>query len=104
MNQDNASNSNNQHQNSQATMQLTSPCGNYGIPVFYRRNSLAIRCQVCEVQAEDQEAKVCEIFVELPEDVVQVKLEEWSVLEGGMCACSRLFGCSGACVLHISRL
>ena len=22
----------------------------------------------------------------------------------GMCACSRLFGCSGACMLHISRL
>ena len=80
--QDNANNSNNQNQTSQATMQLTSPCGNYGIPVFYRRNSLAIRCQVCEVQAEDQEAKVCEIYVELPEDVVRVEPEEWSVLEG----------------------
>ena len=76
-----ANNSNNQQQSSRATMQLTSPCGNYGIPVFYRRNSLAIRCQVCEVQAEDKEAKVCEIFVELPEDVDQVTPEEWSVIQ-----------------------
>ena len=53
-------------------MQLTSPCGNYGIPVFYRRNSLAIRCQVCKVQVEDKKAKVCKIFVKLPEDVDKV--------------------------------
>ena len=76
-----ANNSNNQDQNSRATMQLTSPCGSYGIPVFYRRNSLAIRCQVCEVQAEDNKAKVCEIFVELPDDVNQVEPEEWPVIQ-----------------------
>ena len=72
---------NSNNQSSRATMQLTSPCGNYGIPVFYRRNSLAIRCQVCEVQAEDKEAKVCEIFVELPEDVDRVEPGEWSVIQ-----------------------
>ena len=42
---------------------------------------MAIRCQVCEVQVEDKEAKVCEIFVELPEDVDQVEPEEWSVIQ-----------------------
>ena len=37
------------------------------------RNGLAIQCQVCEVQVEDEEAKVCEIFVELPKNVDQVE-------------------------------
>ena len=41
--------------------------------MFYRRNSLAIRCQICEVQVEDNDAQVCEIYVKLPEDVDKVE-------------------------------
>ena len=67
---------------------LISPDGKAVIPVEFHKNSLMVTAEVRSIQ------KVRAVMVKL--------LFSWERL--GMCACSRLFGCSGACMLHISRL